>query len=121
MKRILVSILAAAIMAPVAAHAGDFIAKRLQDDGSIIGLTSVPCDGEPGHKALIAKGNWMGAGCYLVMPDGSVNVRWIWKKDPLDAYQRIEPAQLQPVGDFKGWPAVDWSKQAPLSPKGNRG
>lgn len=120
-KTILTSIIIAAAQTPSAVLSNDFIAKHMQSNGAIISLTSVPCANEPGHKALIAQGNWMGEGCYLIMPDGSASIRWKWKKDAPDSHQRIEASQIQPVGQFKGWPKVDWQKQEPLSPKGNRG
>lgn len=122
MKRIIIaSILAAAALAPANALAGDFIAKRIQDNESI-GFTRLPCDDEPGHKVLIAKGNWLGSGCYMIMHDGAASIRWYWKKDPLDAYDRIEARDITTIkGEFNGWPSVDWSKQKPLSPNGNRG
>lgn len=125
MKRILASALAAALLAPVAAQAGDFIAKRIADN-RVIAFTKIPCENEPGHKVLASRGNTMGSGCYSIMQDGAALIRWTSSQNPLvlnlESHERIEANQIETIpGEFKGWPVVDWSKHEPLSPKGNRG
>jgi hypothetical protein len=100
-------LLAAAILAPAIAHA-QFIARSLQPNDMIVGLTDVPCENDIGHQALRARGNWMQSGCYTVMPGPAVVVRW---KDIGDM-ERIEMRDIEKTYAFKGWPTPDLTKAA---------